>query len=240
MKAFRDISIVWKLSIVIAALVLSMVVGIGLSLNSMYHAMLAERLAKVRALTETLVSMAIGLQKRAAAGELTTETAKAIWVNNVSNMFYDGTEYMFAQTEQGVLVAHPRPDMVGRNLLNMKDPTGKPFVQELIKAANSSPAGGPVEYSWARSADTPAEPKVSWSMLVPEWNFVVGTGVFYDDMRNAFIEKALAIGGAMAAIVLLAVTFAAVMARDIGTSLRTLAGTMKAMAGGDLAVAVSG
>ncbi len=240
MKAFRDISIVWKLSIVIVTLVLSMVIGIGLSLNSMYHAMLAERLAKVRALTETSVSMAIGLQKRAAAGELTVETAKAIWVSNVSNMFYDGSEYMFAQTEEGVLVAHPRPDMVGRNLLNMKDPAGKPFVQELIKAARSNAAGGPVEYSWARSADTPAEPKVSWSMLVPEWNFVVGTGVFYDDMRNAFIDKALTIGGAMAAIVLLAVAFATAMARDIGRSLRVLANTMKTMAGGNLAVAVSG
>ena len=240
MKRLRDIPIVWKLSIVIGALVLSMTIGTGLTLNSMYDAMLAERLAKVRSLTETAVGIANGLQKRVAAGELTQEQAFKRWSEDVSSMTYEKVEYLFAWTREGVSVAHIRPDMVGKNLWGLQDSTGKYIIQEMRRAADSAPEGAAFDYLWPRTKEAEPEPKLSWAMAVPEWNALVGTGVYIADLKASFYGSALRIGVAMALVVVVMLTIAALMARDIGKSLRTLASTMKSMAEGDLAVAVSG
>lgn len=71
MSIFRNLSIAAKLGVIIGVLVLTMALGVGLTLSNMHGAMLAERVAKVKALTEASVNVALALQKRGAAGELT-------------------------------------------------------------------------------------------------------------------------------------------------------------------------
>ena len=240
MQFIRNLSIGSKLAVVFGALIISMLLGFGLAMNSMYDAMLTERVAKVRALVDTAVNMGISLQKRVQAGELTKEQAIVDWTNSVNGMRFEDNNYLFAYRLNGDTVAHIRADYLGTNRWDARDTLGIYTVRELRKAAESSPQGGRYDYLQQRSKDTEMVPKTSWIRLVPGWDIFVGTGVYINDMQDYFIGRAMRIGGLMALFLAIGVALALVVVRDIGTSLKGIASTMNAMAGGNLAVAVSG
>ena len=231
---FKNLSISAKLGVIIGVLVLTMVLGTGMILLNMKDAMLAERLAKVKALTEASVNVALALQKRAAAGELTEQQTKESWRATIGSMVYEDGEYLFVFDEDGTVFAHVRPELLGQNLWDMKDAEGKPLVQGLWAAARSGREGDAYAYFWQKTQDTPALSKISWAMVVPGWNVMVGTGVYTDDLEAAFLEKALRVGALMGVLVLIGIGIAVMISRDVSRSMRGVSTVMEAMAAGDL------
>ncbi|MBC7135156.1 methyl-accepting chemotaxis protein [Oceanibaculum nanhaiense] len=234
MSLFKNLSISAKLGVIIGVLVLTMALGVGLTLSNMHGAMLAERLAKVKALTEASVNVALALQKRVAAGELTEQQAKESWRVTTSSMVYEKVEYLFAWTLEGDNFAHIRADMQGKNLWGLQDSNGTFVLREMRRAAESGPEGGRFDYLWPKVKDAEPINKISWGMLVPGWNIMVGTGVYTDDLDAAFLEKALRVGALMGVLVLIGIGIAVVISRDVSTSMRGVSGVMEAMAAGDL------
>ncbi|MBU2090573.1 MAG: cache domain-containing protein, partial [Alphaproteobacteria bacterium] len=228
MSIFKNLSISAKLGVIIGVLVLTMALGTGMLLTNMRDAMLAERLAKVKALTEASVNVALALQKRVTAGELTEQQAKESWRATTSSMVYEKVEYLFAWTLEGDNFAHIRPDLQGKNLWGMQDSTGKYVLRDMRRAAESGVGGGRFDYLWPKVKDAEPINKISWGMLVPGWNIMVGTGVYTDDLEAAFLEKALRVGGLMGALVLFGIGIAVVISRDVSKSMRGVSGVMEA------------
>ncbi|MCH2394068.1 methyl-accepting chemotaxis protein [Oceanibaculum sp.] len=238
MSLFKNLSISAKLGVIIGVLVLTMALGVGLTLSNMHGAMLAERLAKVKALTEASVNVALALQKRVAAGELTEQQAKESWRTTTSSMVYEKVEYLFAWTLEGDNVAHIRADMQGKNLWGLQDSNGTFVLREMRRAAESGAGGGRFDYLWPKTKDAEPINKISWGMLVPGWNIMVGTGVYTDDLDAAFMDKALHVAALMGVLVLIGIGIAVVISRDVSRSMRGVSGVMEAMAAGDLSRAV--
>ena len=234
MAILKNLSISAKLGVIIGVLVLTMALGTGMLLSNMRDAMLAERLAKVKALTEASMNVALALQKRVTAGELTEQQAKESWRATTNSMVYEKVEYLFVFEEDGTVFAHIRPELLGQNLWDMKDADGKPLVQGLWAAGKSAAEGASYAYFWQKAQDAPPLSKISWSLVVPGWNMLVGTGVYTDDLEAAFREKALRVGALMGVLVLIGIGIAVVISRDVSKSMRGVSGVMEAMAAGDL------
>jgi two-component system NarL family sensor kinase len=78
---------------------------------------------------------------------------------------------------------HPRlPDLEGRPQWELHDGAGAPIIQQLVRQAQAG--GGFVDYLWNRPSTGREERKLGYVELVPEWGWVVGTGLYLDHLQE--------------------------------------------------------
>ncbi|MEJ2661178.1 MAG: cache domain-containing protein, partial [Desulfobacteraceae bacterium] len=127
--------------------------------------------------------------------ELEADLQKEL-LDDIAKVRYGKNGYIFIDDWQGVVLAHgTQPDLVGKNIWDHQDSNGVKVVQDLIAAAKTE-QGGYVYYSW-RKPDTGEErPKVSFSKGVSDWQWMVGTGVYIDDVEAdiAVLQRVLNAG----------------------------------------------
>lgn len=109
----------------------------------------------------------------------------------------------------------------GTNAADLRDPSGKLFVQDLVRVALASERGGIASYSFAKAGSDQPVPKISYTAQFKPWGWVIGTGIYVDDVDQAFRAEA---GNALIIIALI-VTVLAGVSLWIGRSvLRQLGG----------------
>jgi len=95
------------------------------------------------------------------------------------------------------MVMHPyKPEMDGQDLTDNKDPNGKKLFVEFARVGKESGEGF-VDYLWPKYGADKPQPKLSFVKLFKEWGWVVGTGLYIDDIdamvniRRAELEQRL-------------------------------------------------
>ncbi|AOG24183.1 cache domain-containing protein [Acidovorax sp. RAC01] len=85
--------------------------------------------------------------------------------------------YVFAYNSEGVNMAHGANDkLVGKNLIDLKDPNGKPLIRELRDTAQKG--GGWVEYDWPHPQSKKIESKISYTRKMTNFDGFIGVGVY--------------------------------------------------------------
>jgi two-component system NarL family sensor kinase len=108
------------------------------------------------------------------------EQAKAI----LSSMNFGDDGYFYAYTYDGLNLVHPRqPELVGTNLLNMRDSDGTFVIRELI--ARAQEGGGFQRYLWPKPSTGQIERKLGYAVALPRWGWMLGTGIYLDDVDAA-------------------------------------------------------
>ena len=123
----------------------------------------------------------------------------------VRDMRYDKTEYFWINGLNDLMIMHPiKPELDGQQLDQMKDPSGKLFFVEFNNVVKTK-GGGFVDYLWPKPGFDAPVPKISYVKGSADWGWVIGSGIYIDDVdaifrKNAFIFLAwgLAIGGLIA------------------------------------------
>jgi two-component system NarL family sensor kinase len=96
---------------------------------------------------------------------------------------YGDDGYFFVYDMQGRSLMHSRqPDLVGQNLWDMRDSQGRFTIQDLIAGARTG--GGYVEYEWRKPSSEQMAPKLGYVTALPRWNWMVGTGLYLDDIET--------------------------------------------------------
>lgn len=91
--------------------------------------------------------------------------------------------YFFVYDLHGRSLMHPRePDLVGRNLWDLRDPQGSLTIQQLVAAASNG--GGYVRYMWHRPSTGKLAPKLGYVVPLERWGWMVGTGIYLDDVDS--------------------------------------------------------
>src|SRR5258706_169379 len=82
---------------------------------------------------------------------------------------------------------HPRqPELVGRDLWDMRDVNGSPVIQNLIARAREG--GGFVHYMWNKPSAGNLAPKLGYAVGLPRWNWMLGTGIYLDDVQATMAQ----------------------------------------------------
>lgn len=83
-------------------------------------------------------------------------------INAKNAMFVDRDLYVYVADEKGTVLAHAvNPKLVGRDLNQLKDADGKPFVTEIIKIGASGKPGW-VEYRWPNPVTKVVDDKITY------------------------------------------------------------------------------
>lgn len=107
---------------------------------------------------------------------------KAEAVRLLSKLDYGTDGYFFVYDVAGRVITHPRqPELEGKDLWNLHDVNGFPVVQALI--AKGHEGGGTVRYMWEKPSTREVTPKMSYVVTLPRWNWMLGTGVYLDDVQ---------------------------------------------------------
>jgi|GEM_PF-892455 methyl-accepting chemotaxis protein len=203
-----------------------------LALYFLHGAMLDERVGKVRALAETARAVIAHEQDRARAGEISEDEARKTAVSELRAIRYGGSEYFFAYDFEGnAKMVPPWPEREGKNFMSAKDANGIPFIQKLIEVARQG--GGSVFYQYSKPGASSPQPKVSYAFAIPEWQWMIGTGLYLDDLEGEFWALGWKLVGVSVVIVLSALAWVFMLARHIASPLKALSGVTNRLAHGD-------
>ncbi|WP_217515887.1 methyl-accepting chemotaxis protein [Vibrio metschnikovii] len=96
-------------------------------------------------------------------------------------MRFESDGYFFAYDSQGVNTLHAiNPSLEGKNLYGLQDENGVPVIAGLIRAAKSG--DGFLYFSWHKPTINAQAPKLSYAEYLPKWDWVLGTGIYIDDI----------------------------------------------------------
>lgn len=101
----------------------------------------------------------------------------------LARLDYGPDGYFFLYDLQGRNLMHPRqPELVGQDLWLLRDPQGALTIQKLVAAARAG--GGSVRYLWKKPSSQQVAPKLGYVVAVPAWNWMLGTGIYLDDVEQ--------------------------------------------------------
>ncbi len=121
------------------------------------------------------------------SGNLSMENAQDSAIQHLRSVRYgpDGKSYFWINDMGPKMIMHPyRPDLEGQSLTNYSDPNGKrPFI-DMVGTAQKSGSGF-LPYLWQWN-DEPEKivAKVSFVKLFSPWEWIIGTGVYFDDVHS--------------------------------------------------------
>jgi methyl-accepting chemotaxis protein len=218
---------------------LSLVVAVGLVL------LLVNRLSetkqnlfeagedKLKFLVETATGAVKHQHDLVVAGKISEAEAKAAALATLRDMRYAGTEYFWVNDLNGLMLMHPiRPDLDGKSTLAIKDPTGFAIFPAFIDTVKTKNAGW-VAYMWPKPGAQEPVKKVSYVAGFAPWGWVIGTGVYIDDIEAHFREE-LTSGLSWVAMILLVMGVLMYwIGRSISRPVGQAAGLIDKIAAGD-------
>jgi methyl-accepting chemotaxis protein len=226
--------------IILAISVIGLVLVGALGLYRLHTALLDDRMIKTRNLAEVAHSVIVRYHARAQAGELSEADAKRLALADLEVLRYDEKEYFWVNDMGPVMLMHPfSKQLNGKDLSENKDPNGKRLFVEFVNVVKRS-GGGFVDYLWPKPGLDHPVPKISYVKGFAPWGWIVGTGIYIDDIDTIFRQQLIANGGVIAVVILLLLGLSWVMVRSVTLPLNALTGTLGRLAGRDWQADVTG
>ena len=101
----------------------------------------------------------------------------------------DNQDYFFIIDGNSNIIMHPiKPELNGKNMAGFKDPSGKELFSEMAQVGKTQGQGF-VSYMWAKPGEDKPQPKRSYVRMFKEWGWIVGTGVYIDDIEKKMVQQ---------------------------------------------------
>jgi methyl-accepting chemotaxis protein len=174
-----------KLWLILALMWLGLLTLGGWSAWHTRNVMMDERKAALKSNVELAETLIKDYAAQAARGELTLEAAQQQAKARILAMRYVPDGYFTLYDANLIALAHPSPKIVGKDLKDFKDTTGKYYIQEMARQARAS-GEAYVSYSYPRPGGTEPLPKITYARHFQPWGWTVFTGAYIDTVDNAF------------------------------------------------------
>ena len=178
----------------IATAIATLVALVGVFAGVLYEErglLLTDRQEKVRNLVEAAQGVVTHFEKLARDGQMPVEAAKSAALAALKTMRYDNSEYFWVNDMGPKMLMHPaKPELDGKDLSEIKDPNGKFLFREFVAVVNKDGKGF-VDYYWPKPGDEAPVAKISYVMGFAPWGWVIGSGIYLDDVNRIFRSKAI-------------------------------------------------
>ena len=191
-----------------------------------------------------LVELATGIAQQeyadAQAGRVSTADAQKRAATRIGGLRYGQNDYFWVNDLDGRMILHPTsPKLNGTNVTDLKDPTGKLFFAEMVEVVKRS-GQGMVHYVWPKPGKTEPQPKLSYVEGFKPWNWLIGTGVYIDDLDEqtwTVARRALLMAGV---VLLVTGAISIYVTRRMSRAMRGMTGAMGELASGNFDVVLPG
>jgi len=233
MKTLRSMSISRRLWLILLVAV-AMLLVLGLLMLRQIHADLYRAKAeKTHHVVETAAGVLAYYQGLEANGTLTRDAAQQQALQVVRGLRYDQNDYFWINDLAPKMIMHPaNPKLDGQDLAAIRDPDGFALFNEMVALARSQGAG-PVDYRWPKPGASEPVAKTSYIQLFKPWGWIIGSGVYVDDVQAEFarqVRDACLLGLGIALLMGLLVML---IARSIARPLQEAVQAMSIIASGE-------
>uniref|UniRef100_UPI00102CA041 cache domain-containing protein n=1 Tax=Candidatus Magnetaquicoccus inordinatus TaxID=2496818 RepID=UPI00102CA041 len=183
-----------QIGMLVVVAIMSLLSLSGFTLLAERDGLLEDRRSKTRNLVETAYSLLVYYHDLAGKGVLTEEAARAAAREAIKRLRYEEKDYFWINDYGPAMVMHPfKPDLDGKDLSGFKDPAGTALFVEMVRVVKDKGAGF-VSYLWPKPGQQVPVSKISYVKGFQPWNWIVGSGIYIDDVELVMQQRLKQIG----------------------------------------------
>lgn len=210
-RLFRSVSL--RVIIPVGLTFILFVLGVFLFfIPFMEEQLMEQKRRTMKDLTDSAWSLLVQYETEARNGKFSPKEARKRAMNRIRKLRYgpEGKDYFWINDMQPKMVMHPyRTDLEGRDLSNFTDSNGtRPFVDFVQTVKNHT--AGYVDYAWQWKDDPDRmAPKISYVRAFEPWGWIVGTGIYVEDVSKeiASFRRRIVLVSSVILIVALLISF---------------------------------
>jgi signal transduction histidine kinase len=232
-----------KLLLIVCAAATGMVLSGAFAVTTLRSTMLQERQQSMQLLVRMATRQVEHFQDLERSGKMSRDDAQTA-AKDAIRALRDGENYVFVRAGEKFLmtIVHPDPRKEGKESDGGILPSGQSVVAVYLQALQKRDDAIVSIYTKRPTGDA-VLPKISAIQRVPDWNWLIGSGDFVDDIDKAYwkyVMTFLTIGSIVfLCVVALAVVLARGILKQLGGEPQDAAESMKKIANGDLAVEIN-
>ena len=183
-----------RMRLLVALTLLGLIALCAVSLARLHSSMMDDRKLQTQYLVENGLGIVDHYYKLSQAGTLNEGDAQKAAKDALRNVRYAGNNYLFiVDNRSHYVMLPPKPEREGTDASSLKDTNGKAMITEMVKVAATG--GGFVDYWYPKAGETTPQPKLSNAAPFATWGWVLGTGIYVDDVDSEFRSIASLLGG---------------------------------------------
>ncbi len=149
--------------------------------------MMERKKEMIREITQTAWSLLNEYHQEYKDSLLTLKQAQNMATQKIEQLRYgdESKDYFWITDMQPLMIMHPyRKELNGKNLSDYQDPNGKKLFVKAVELIEKNESGF-IDYIWQWKDDsTLLVPKLSYVKSFPEWNWIIGTGIYLQDVKS--------------------------------------------------------
>ncbi|MGX9418696.1 methyl-accepting chemotaxis protein [Vibrio sp. WJH972] len=233
MPSLRHTKIRTRLYLLLIATIIMVLIPFAKVMQDYRHDLMVDKEVKTRHIIEVSHGVLDYFHRQHDDGKLSLEQAQTEAKNAINKLRYEENDYFWINDLTPTMVMHPiKPALNGKNVGGVEDPTGKALFIEMVDLAKSQ-GGGFVNYMWPKPGSDVDIEKISYVKLFKPWGWVIGTGVYVDDIdalvMNAMKSMAIFLGVVIAILVILST----IIGRSISSPCESTKRALEDISGGE-------
>ena len=227
-----------KMILFIVVLVAVTVLTLGYySLSNLNNTLYQEKENQVREMVNSALGVIEYYYQMETEGKLSSSEAQERASAAIEKMTFGpgDQDYFWINDFQPVMIMHPySKSLEGENIGSIQDSNGKYLFRDMVKIVQENDAGF-VEYQWQYyDQEDRIEPKLSYVRGFEPWRWILGTGVYIDNIRSSYLElrNQFLVIGAIILFISLLLTY--LISSYLASPISLLTGIINRLAGFDL------
>ena len=230
----ENMKVAQKLTLLVIGALIAVISITAIFLVLQKDVMLEDRKTKTRNLVESAYTVLEHFQAKAASGELTKDEAQAAAMQAVEAMRYNEKDYFWINDMQPKMIMHPYvKKLEGQDISTFEDPNGTRLFVDMVNVVKKNGAGF-VDYVWQKGDSKILAPKTSYVKGFAPWGWIVGSGIYVDDVNAAFYSEAIKFGIIIFVVLVVLCIVAFWIARSISKPLKNAVYVAEMLSVGDL------
>jgi len=239
MSLISNLSVRYKLTLIIFLFATLIVILEFFNLSDMREQLETSKTEQSKHIVMSASNIARHFYRQQQRGIISNEQAQASALEAISAIRYDGNNYVFVSDLNAQMVSHPiKPELNGQDMRSTRDQNGLQIFVEFARLAKKQGQGS-VNYFWPKPSEEQAIEKTSYVNLIKQWGWVIGTGVYTDDIDAIFRAELLHAIFILMLIMPIILIISVLISRSITRPIAEISQAMQSIATGNFNVQVS-
>ena len=201
-RVFRNFRFASKAVIISLVFMVPLLALLGWQMKINAEDALQARRDATRNHVEVAVGVVAWAHEQETSGKLSRAEAQKLAMQAVSKLRYDVKEYFWINDIDARVIMHPiKPELDGKDASGIKDPNGFALFSAFADTVRRQGKGF-VAYQWPKPGSENPVDKISYVQGFEPWGWVIGSGVYIGDLREA-ITRGLLMNIGVAVVALL-------------------------------------
>ncbi len=215
----NDLKLRWKQSILLLAAAIGILAVGAVGIGDLARSITEERRHKAQEMVEVAVRLIRHIDSQVAADRLSLPEAQEWAKEELRNLRFGESGYFWVIDTQARMVAHPvRRELENVDLAAAADPYGRAVAAAALQTIKTEGSGF-IGYEWPKPGSDAAVHKVSFITLYGPWEWIVGTGLYIDDVREMIWTRTAFVGGIALTILVIVLAGSMWIARGVAIPL---------------------